>query len=107
MDVRQAAILLCIGLQRKSVNKIAKELGLPANQIYALLNKTVRNLSKYFDSVCKQAIESQLTFNNNVMEEVVESFQPTYKSLEDDLREAESEARQKLENGCKRKRRKE
>lgn len=42
LDLGQAAILLGVGLQRKSVNAVAKELDLPVDQGYALLNKAIR-----------------------------------------------------------------
>uniref|UniRef100_A0A183BK55 RNA cytidine acetyltransferase n=1 Tax=Globodera pallida TaxID=36090 RepID=A0A183BK55_GLOPA len=42
LDLSQAAVLLGVGLQRKSVDFVAKELGLSLNQTYALLNKAIR-----------------------------------------------------------------
>jgi N-acetyltransferase 10 len=42
LDLGQAAVLLGVGLQRKLVDQTATELGLPANQAYALLNKAIR-----------------------------------------------------------------
>ncbi|KAI3413697.1 N-acetyltransferase 10 [Globodera pallida] len=57
LDLSQAAVLLGVGLQRKSVDFVAKELGLSLNQTYALLNKAIRRLSDYFDSICREALE--------------------------------------------------
>ena len=42
LDLGQAAILLGVGLQRKCVDTVAKELELPVEQGYALLNKAIR-----------------------------------------------------------------
>lgn len=80
------------------MDKVAKELDLPVNQSFALLNKAIRRLSEYFDGVCKLAIEQQLTANSNPnMAEIVKDLQPTVRSLEEDLREAESEIRERQE----------
>ena len=40
----QAAILLGLGLQHKSIDDIGKELGLPSSQILSLFNKAVRRM---------------------------------------------------------------
>lgn len=68
LDCCQTAILLGVGLQRKSVDNVAKELELPIEQGYALLNKSIRRLSNHFDTICRDSIEL-----DSIMEEQSET----------------------------------
>lgn len=56
----QSAVLLGIGLQHKTVDVLVCELDLPANQILALFNKTIRRLSEYLDQLCLDAVRLEL-----------------------------------------------
>jgi hypothetical protein len=56
VDLRKAVVPLCVDLQNKEVDRTAKELDIPVNQAYTLLNKCIRRLSEYFDSVCREAL---------------------------------------------------
>ncbi|KAJ1914057.1 N-acetyltransferase 10 [Mycoemilia scoparia] len=47
----QSCLLLGIGLQRKSIENVAKDLNLPDSQILALFIKIIRKASKYFGQV--------------------------------------------------------
>jgi len=58
IDLRQAVVLMCVGLQKKDVDRTAKELGLPVQQARELLNKCIRRVSEYFDAVCKEALSA-------------------------------------------------
>lgn len=58
IDLRQAVVLLCLGLQRKDVEHTAKEMDLPVHQARELLNKCIRQVSEYFDAVCKEALSA-------------------------------------------------
>ncbi|KAJ1765924.1 N-acetyltransferase 10, partial [Coemansia sp. RSA 1843] len=110
----QACILLGVGLQRKSVDAIEKELNLPSRQILALFTKVLRKFSNYFRDLESKAIEAEL---ENGRKEGAESamdtdddasdddvkpsakrsltdeaaWDPTVKSLADDLEEAGNE----------------
>lgn len=64
MNVVQSAILLGIGLQRKSVDTMVSELDLPSNQLLALFNKAIRRLSEYLDSMCVDAIREKIEGEN-------------------------------------------
>lgn len=46
VSLAQRAILIGIGLQRKSVDITARELGVQVNQVLALLNKAIRKLAR-------------------------------------------------------------
>jgi len=58
IDIRQAVVLLCLGLQRKDIEHTAKEMDLLVNQTRELLNKCIRQVSEYFDAVCKEALSA-------------------------------------------------
>jgi N-acetyltransferase 10 len=53
----QSAILLGIGLQRKSIDELQKELSLASNQVLALFVKIIRKMSQYFAKVEAKAFE--------------------------------------------------
>ncbi|TFK22700.1 DUF699-domain-containing protein [Coprinopsis marcescibilis] len=54
----QSSILLALGLQRKSIEDVERELQLPVNQALALLVKIVRKISKRLVEVQKVAISA-------------------------------------------------
>jgi len=56
----QAAIILAIGLQHKSVTDIEKELGIGSQQVLALFNKAVRKISSYLRSLQETEIRKGL-----------------------------------------------
>lgn len=56
----QSAILLAIGLQRKTIDNISKELNLPANQTIAMFAKIMRKVSVYFRQVQRDSIEKTM-----------------------------------------------
>ncbi|GMH35584.1 hypothetical protein BSKO_03452 [Bryopsis sp. KO-2023] len=56
----QAAILLCMGLQQRSVSDVEKILKLPSNQVLALFSKMIRKLHSYLSSVKEESISRNL-----------------------------------------------
>ncbi|QBM90705.1 N-acetyltransferase 10 [Metschnikowia aff. pulcherrima] len=56
----QGAILLAVGLQRKLIDDVAQELGLPPSQAMAMFLKIVRKFSTYFRSVLSKDIEQAM-----------------------------------------------
>lgn len=52
----QAAILMALGLQRKSVDILEKELGIQSSQVLALFNKVMRKISRRFRSMEEEAL---------------------------------------------------
>lgn len=56
----QAAILLAIGLQRKDMDQISKELNLPSNQSMAMFSKIIRKFSTFFRSSLSKAIDNTM-----------------------------------------------
>ena len=56
----QAAILLAIGLQRKVLEDVEKELGLHASQLLAMFVKVVRKVSLHFRSILEGAVAEEM-----------------------------------------------
>ncbi len=105
----QSAILLALGLQKKVVDDIEKELNLPHNQILAMLVKVVRKVANQFREIQSKAIEETLPPipSNGVAQirdggdiddrsisesEEVNAFKPLAQTLDEDLEEGADEA---------------
>jgi len=56
----QQAILLAIGLQRKDLNDVEKELDVPSSQLLAMFIKVVRKISTAFRTILESAVSSTL-----------------------------------------------
>ncbi|XP_015117202.1 RNA cytidine acetyltransferase [Diachasma alloeum] len=56
----QEAILLGVGLQQKSVDKLAEELGLPSSQLLGLFNRVIRRCMQYLNGVAEEFVESSM-----------------------------------------------
>ncbi|KAJ2747369.1 N-acetyltransferase 10 [Coemansia pectinata] len=96
----QACILLGLGLQRKSVDEVEKELNLPSRQILALFTKILRKFSNRFRELETKAIEKEFDAERMIVDEGVSrtgakrsltdeaAWDPTAKSMEQDLAEA-------------------
>ncbi|KAK4203501.1 putative N-acetyltransferase [Triangularia verruculosa] len=104
----QQAILLAVGLQRKEVDVVADELGLPASQLLAIFIKIMRKIVSHLSSVVSGAIEAEMPDQGKIGvsrenasgvhdDEVVDNkFVPLEMSLEDELEEAGDEAAAEL-----------
>jgi N-acetyltransferase 10 len=101
-DVRlsgvQQSILLAIGLQRKDLSDLEKELGVPSSQLLAMFVKVVRKISTAFRAIVEGAVGETLPppQNHQVEEggdvESIPKFQPPVLGLDDELREGGEEA---------------
>uniref|UniRef100_A0AAQ5ZNU7 RNA cytidine acetyltransferase n=1 Tax=Amphiprion ocellaris TaxID=80972 RepID=A0AAQ5ZNU7_AMPOC len=89
LSAAQCALLLGIGLQHKSVDKLEKEIDLPSSQLMGLFNRLIRKFVQVFTSVQEKAIEAQMATAKDV------SMEPTVKSLNEDLTEAAKEFEEK------------
>lgn len=56
----QNAILMALGLQRKSVDILEKELNIQASQVLALFNKVIRKISAYLREIEEEAIAESI-----------------------------------------------
>jgi N-acetyltransferase 10 len=100
----QASILLAIGLQRKSMDDVEKELSLPASQVMAMFVKIVRKVTNFFHELLSNAIisssealEAPRTSRANASgvhddEPVDEHLEPLTQPLDEDLEEGGDEA---------------
>ncbi|KAG8215554.1 GNAT acetyltransferase 2-domain-containing protein [Butyriboletus roseoflavus] len=110
----QASLLLGMGLQRKSIEEVEKELSLPVSQALALFNKLIRKVSKKLTDIQKEAIGADIPIapppekstESRVHDEIEDdgsstgeaskSWQPIEASIEDELDEAGDEATRSL-----------
>lgn len=122
----QAAILLALGLQHRTVEEIEREINLPVSQLLAMLIKCVRKFARLYRDLHLQRIEkaeqgkgeglseesrpvlitpqdtplSSLAHhpatNSKRSIERVAEWEPTAQDLEEDLDEAAREARERL-----------
>ena len=85
----QSSILLAIGLQRKVLEDIEKELNLPASQLLAMFVKTVRKVSSHFRKLLEGAVvETMPQTSVSIVENGIDDEQRTkYTPLNRDLNE--------------------
>jgi N-acetyltransferase 10 len=89
----QRAILLAIGLQRKGIDELEKELSLPSGQVMAMFIKVIKKVSTAFREIEKSALEEEIPHEpqgNGVTNED-ERFLPLEQSLDDEMEEAGNE----------------
>ncbi|CEG79557.1 Putative tRNA(Met) cytidine acetyltransferase [Rhizopus microsporus] len=103
----QSAILLGIGLQRKSVDDLQKELSLASNQVLALFVKIVKKFSQYFTKVEEKAIEASVpkpskkeTSDESGKRDIAdeEAWQPLAEDVDEDLEKAGNEVLDELKS---------
>ena len=97
----QSSILLAIGLQRKVLEDVEKELGLPMSQLLAMFVKIVRKVSTHFRSLVEEAIQETMpepisTEHNDGDEQAPNKFAPLPEVLDDELREGGEEVNREL-----------
>lgn len=89
----QSSILLAIGLQRKVLEDVEKELGLPASQLLAMFVKIVRKVSAHFRMILESAVEETIPQSNIAAEEdgmdveQTKKYDPLQSNLDEELRE--------------------
>jgi len=99
----QQAVLMAIGLQRKTLEDIEKELNLPPAQVLAMFQKTIRKVATCFRHLLSQAIsetlpqeagkskQKNINDGNDDNEVETDEFHPIEQSLADDLQEGGEE----------------
>jgi N-acetyltransferase 10 len=90
----QRAILLAIGLQRKGIDDMEKELSLPSGQVMAMFIKIIKKVSTAFREIEKAALEKEIPHepqNNGDFGDVVKTFVPLEQELDDEMEEAGNE----------------
>ncbi|KAL1627727.1 N-acetyltransferase 10 [Neofusicoccum ribis] len=90
----QTALLIAIGLQRRMLEDVGKELGLNSSQILAMFIKTMRKISAHFRSLVEGAVAEELPDAPEEADEgATKRFQPLAQSLGDELEEEADEVR--------------
>ncbi|KAL8766936.1 MAG: hypothetical protein Q9209_006417 [Squamulea sp. 1 TL-2023] len=99
----QQSILLAIGLQRKVLEDVEKELGLPANQLLAMFVKIVRKVASQFRNLVAGTVvetlpapPSQAQEKRDVDGGVEVITKAAQKDLEEELREGGEEVNKEL-----------
>ena len=97
----QSSILLAIGLQRKVLEDVEKELGLPSSQLLAMFVKIVRKVSAHFRKILEGAIEETLPQANVLTDDTPDEvqpkkFAPLQTNLDAELREGGEEVDKEL-----------
>ena len=87
----QVAIILATGLQHRDVDSIAAELNLPANQVLAFFNKTVRKLGSHLRGLIEADAALSLPSNDQVnrIERSLEGMNALTETLDQDQRKDE------------------
>jgi len=99
LSLAQNVILLGLGLQRKSVDIMEKEIQLPSSQILGLFNKVIRKAVQNFNGLLEAEIEKALIPNNDViMEPVVESLKKELADAEKEFEEKTKEQKSKVKD---------
>jgi len=96
LDIIQSAILLSMGLQRKTANMVAAELNLPVSQLLANFNKLIRKFTDYFDRICTTAIKKTMGEEHMIAEEVEDLGK--YESMRLSLKDAFSDTPSKQDD---------
>lgn len=99
----QSALLLAIGLQRKVLEDVEKELGLPASQLLAMFVKIARKVASHFRSLVEGAVEETMPAVEKVGQDEVneeeegrERFRPLKRGLDEELRQGGEEVDKEL-----------
>lgn len=83
IDSLQKAILLGIGLQNKTLDKLSEEFNMPVNQILAKFYDSIKKISKKIDAVSESTIEKTMTQESLLNKG--ESMAPTAQTFAEEL----------------------
>lgn len=84
----QAAILLSLGVQRKTVTEIESDINLGSTQILALFNKALRKVVTHFRSLEEKVVEQEISSSNSQQakkKDIKNKMKPLNVSLENEL----------------------
>ncbi|XP_059150893.1 RNA cytidine acetyltransferase-like [Physella acuta] len=85
LSVVQCSILLSLGLQHKTVEEIEKDIELPANQILALFNRTIRKFVQHFNEILEKEVEASIGEKKEIV------MDPLKNTMDQELKEAGKE----------------
>ena len=82
----QAAILLGLGLQHKTIEQLVGELTLQSNQVLAMFNKSTKKIAKFFKDLEEWEIAKELPTKEDSVARAA-ALNPLAKGLEEELNE--------------------
>ncbi|XP_023932401.1 RNA cytidine acetyltransferase-like isoform X1 [Lingula anatina] len=85
----QAAILVSMGLQHKSVEDVEKDMEVPSSQLLGLFNRVIRKMVQQFNQIAEEAVEKDMVARKEVI------MEPVKNSLDQELGEAAAEVAKK------------
>ncbi|CAL1535363.1 unnamed protein product [Lymnaea stagnalis] len=88
LSVVQSSILLSLGLQHKTVDEIEKDIELPANQVLALFNRSIRKFVQHFNEILEKEAEASIAEKKDVV------MDPLRQTMDQELAEAGNQFRQ-------------
>jgi N-acetyltransferase 10 len=91
----QAAILIGLGLQHKSVTDLEKELELPSSQILAMFNKIMRKMSTWLRSLQENEIRDEMS-KATVVQDNSKNLKPLAVSLGQEMKANTKEVNKKM-----------
>lgn len=96
LSYAQAAILLGLGLQHKTVSDVGPELKLESKQVLALFNKSVRKAVKYLRSIEEEHVSGALNLPPRSAASATALRRPLTQSLEDELHDGQRQVSREL-----------
>ena len=91
----QSAILLALGLQRKSLESVEAELGLPVSQLLSLFAKAIRRLSTALEDTRRLELGADIP-RLPIAAPSAEVVQSSMAEMDEELREAGDEVTKRL-----------
>lgn len=85
LSAAQFAILMALGLQRKNVEEVGKDLQILDSQVLALFNKVIRKISNFLREKEEKALADQIGPQNG---EAALKVKPALKNMDEELQEA-------------------
>lgn len=100
IDSLQKAILLGIGLQNKTLDKLSEEFNMPVNQILAKFYDCTKKLTKKLESVMESTVEKTMVQEVNL--NTGKTMTPTAQTFAEELEKGAKELEKKQKNELKR-----
>ena len=92
LSYSQAAILLGLGLQYKTLEALQEELNIPLNQILAMFNKSIKKVTNYIKGIYEKDFEKDSKLIDKVLFSIIQVKLPCNQissTLKDDVAEEE------------------
>lgn len=103
LSLVQSAILLGVGLQKKTVEELEKDLQLPPNQLLAMFNKVIKKFIALLEEIQVNQIDKMLfkpdldkTIENEKMQPLKQNLEAELKEAADKIKEKEQEHKKQL-----------